>query len=576
MILQALCGFYDRLINDSSKQVALFGFSTENIDFVARLNKKGNLLDFVDLRELKDKKMVRKSIIVPKPPKKRTSGITSYFAWDKTDYVLGCTIDKDGNTIFKLDQFFEFKKQLGEICGDSKDEGIVALMRFAETWQTENAPMLPNWPEIAGKNVVFQLDGELGYIHDRPAAKEAWLTFLANSADDESKDAMCLVSGKFCPIANLHPPIFGVKDAHISGAGIVNFNKSSFTSYNKEQNLNAPVGIQPAFSYATALNHLLRRESKQKIQIADATTVYWTERDSPVESTFGFILDPSDTSGGDAQMAVYLDAIREGKLPPDIDGSMRFFILGLSANGPRLSIRFWYASTVKDISERIGQHFSDLAMIRSFDSDPEYPGMWHLLKETTNRKSSEGPPPLLAGAVVQAILNGTPYPRALLSAVIGRIRADQNLNYMRAAIIKAVLARNNRILGHGTEVPMALDKENKNIAYLLGRLFATLEKAQKDAIPGANATIKDRFYGSASSTPRVVFPQLLRLGQHHIEKAEFGWVRDKQIEEIIGSIREFPAHMSLDQQGLFAIGYYHQRQDFFTKKDNSKEEGAQQ
>jgi CRISPR-associated protein Csd1 len=194
--------------------------------------------------------------------------------------------------------------------------------------------------------------------------------------------------------------------------------------------------------------------------------------------------------------------------------------------------------------------------------------MWRLLKETSNSKSKDGPSPLLGGAVMQAILKGTPYPQNLLSAVIGRIRAEQNINYLRAAIIKAVLVRKNRIQGHNMEVPMTLDKENKNPAYLLGRLFAVLEKAQQDAIPGANTTIKDRFYGSASATPRVVFPQLLRLAQHWVEKAEYGKLRDRQIEEILCDMQDFPAHLGLDQQGLFAIGYYHQRQDFFKKNTN--------
>jgi CRISPR-associated protein Csd1 len=239
-----------------------------------------------------------------------------------------------------------------------------------------------------------------------------------------------------------------------------------------------------------------------------------------------------------------------------------------SPNAARLSVRFWHASTVADLSERLGQHFRDLAMVRSFDNEPAFPGMWHLLRETCNKKSDDGPAPLLAGAVMQAVLQGTLYPQALLSAVIGRMRAEQNINYLRAAIIRAVLVRKARILKQGLEAPMALDKENKNVAYLLGRLFAVLEKAQQDAIPGANTTIKDRFYGLASATPRVVFPQLLRLAQHYVEKAEYGRVRDRQIEDILCEIQEFPPHMGLDDQGMFAIGYYHQRQDFFPKRES--------
>ncbi|NLH15117.1 MAG: type I-C CRISPR-associated protein Cas8c/Csd1 [Phycisphaerae bacterium] len=575
MILQALSSYYERIATDSSKSVALPGFSTEGIDFSVRLDKSGKLLDVVDLRELKGKKLTRKPLIVPKPPQKRTSGKSPYFAWDKTDYVFGCTVDKEGQPVLTPKHFDEFKKLLKNVGGDSHDDGIRAVICFAESWKPENAQKLANWPDVAGKNVVFQLDGEFQFVHDRPAVKQMWIKHFSNTADAEASEAMCLVTGNRCKIARLHPAIFGVANAHTAGAGIVTFNKdkTAFTSYGKEQNLNAPVGMNTAFSYATALNFLLRAGSKQKIQIGDATTAFWAEKSSPVEGFFGMVLDPRDTSAEEAELRTYLQAVKEGKFPSTIDPATMFYVLGLSPNGPRLSVRYWHASTVKDISEKIGQHFRDLSMVRSFDSDPEYPGMWHLLKETSNQKSEDGPTPLLGGAVMQAILNGTLYPQELLAAVIGRIRAEQsskdkngkprqNVNYLRAAIIKAVLARKNRILNHGMEISMALDKENRNIAYLLGRLFAVLEKAQQDAIPGANTTIKDRFYGSASATPRVVFPQLLRLAQHHIEKAEYGRFRDKQIEEIIGNIPEFPAHMGLDQQGLFAIGYYHQRQDF--------------
>lgn len=570
MILQALNSYYERLITDPSKNIALPGFSAESVDFVARLNKAGKLLDVVDLREAKGKKLIRKSIILPKPPQKRTSGISPYFIWDKTDYVFGCTIDKDGNAVVMPKHFSEFKELLIKVRGDSDDEGIIAVTHFVESWQPENATKIENWPEIAGKNIVFQLDGDLQYIHDRPAVKQMWLNYFVKSIDDDVVKGMCLVTGKIDNIARLHPAIFGVANAHTAGAGIVTFNKdkTAFTSYGKEQNLNAPVGMDAAFSYATALNYLLRTGNKQKIQIGDATTAFWAERDSPIEGFFGFILDPRDTSSEDAEIRLFLEAVKEGKFPSAIDPTVKFYVLGLSANGPRLSVRFWHVSTVKDISEKLGQHFRDLAIVKSFDSDPEYPGMWRLLKETSNAKSKDGPSPLLAGAVMQAILKGTPYPQNLLSSVIGRIRAEQNINYLRAAIIKAVLVRKNRIQGHNMEVPMTLDKENKNPAYLLGRLFAVLEKAQQDAIPGANTTIKDRFYGSASATPRVVFPQLLRLAQHWVEKAEYGKLRDRQIEEILCDMQDFPAHLGLDQQGLFAIGYYHQRQDFFKKNNN--------
>lgn len=285
------------------------------------------------------------------------------------------------------------------------------------------------------------------------------------------------------------------------------------------------------------------------------------------------IFDPQDDSGDTMDIRLFLEAVRDGKMPSEIgDPDIKFYILGLSPNASRLSVRFWHVSTVGDIGARIGQHFKDLSIIKNYDSDPEFPGMWQLLRETAMLRKSDNISSVLAGSVMRSILTGTAYPQSLLTAIINRIRADQTVNYLRAALIKACLVRKYRITNKSMEVTMALNKESTNIAYLLGRLFAALEKAQKDAIPGANTTIKDRFYGSASATPRIVFPQLLRLAQHHIQKAEYGRNADKMIEEIMQGIQEFPAHLSLDDQGLFSIGYYHQRKAFYTKTAEKKEE----
>ena len=346
----------------------------------------------------------------------------------------------------------------------------------------------------------------------------------------------------------------------------------AFSSYDKKQNFNAPISEKAAFAYAASLNHLLRFDSRQRVRIGNATTVFWTERASPVEGFMGVILDPRDERGDLPEIRQFLEAARDGKHSPDIDDDpeLRFFILGLSPNASRLSVRFWHVSTVADISDKIGQHFRDISIVRG-PKDHEFPGIWELLKETALQGKTENIPPLLAGALMRSVLTGAPYPQGLLAALIGRIRADQTVNYARAAVIKACLNRKNRIHQCGEEVKMSLDRDSVNTAYRLGRLFAVLEKAQKDAIPGANTTIKDRYYGSASSTPSVVFPQLLRLAQHHLQKAEYGARSDKMIEEIMTGIERFPAHLNLEDQGLFAIGYYHQRQAFFVKSENQKE-----
>ena len=562
MILQSLCSYYDRIAEFGNSTIPAEGFSCEKIHFALVIDRSGTLVQVLDLRDTRGTKKVPRSVIVPQGAKKSVN-IAASFLWGSMSYFLGA--DDKGKPQRTADCHQAFKQLHREMLATNGDDGAKAVVAFLDSWKPEDARKLADWTEMLKSNLVFQLDGERGFIHQRPEMQRVWLARL--TAAEKGAAGMCLVSGKTAPIARLHPAIRGVSGARSSGAVLVSFNLDAFCSYDKSQNFNAPVSESRAAAYTKALNYLLS-SSGNRIQIGDATTVFWTERQSPVEGFFGLVLGPRDSRGDDKELAVYLQAVREGKLPRSIDGSMKFYVLGLSPNASRLSVRFWHVSTVKDISDKLGQHFRDLAMVTSFDNDPEYPGMWHLLRESANRKSDEGPPPLLAGAVMRSILTGTPYPQSLLSTIVGRIRAEQNISYMRAAIIKAVLVRKKRILDQGMEVSMALDKENRNIAYLLGRLFAVLEKAQQDAIPGANTTIKDRFYGSASATPRVVFPQLLRLTQHHIQKTEYGRIRDKQIEEILGSIQEFPAHMGLDEQGLFAIGYYHQRQDFFIKKDN--------
>ncbi len=567
MILHTLDNYYDRLKNNADVDIPLLGFNSKGISFALLLNREGNLLQVLDLRETQGKRLLPKQMIVPESVIKSVN-IAANFMWENTGYVLGA--DNKGKPERSMGTFKAFKKLHHDIGEKLDDEGMRALLQFLDSWNPADASELEYWDDmVAGANLIFQLDGELRYIHDRPKIKDAWLKHY--SENSSGIVATCLVCGEEKPVARLHPKIKGVRSRppQPRGASIVSFNLDAFKSYGKEQSFNAPVSEDITFNYTTALNHLLRSDSRQKIQIGDATTVFWAERDSPVEGFMGLILSPQDDSGDIKEIRDFLNAVRTGKMPSDLGNlDIGFYILGLSPNASRLSIRFWHVSTVGDISTKIGMHFKDLSIIKDYDNDPEFPGMWRLLKETARRKKDgkyEDIKSVLAGSVMRSILTGEAYPQSLMTAIIGRIRADQTVNYLRAAMIKACLVRKFRINQISKEVTMALDKETTNIAYRLGRLFAVLEKAQRDAIPGANTTIKDSFYGSASATPRTVFPRLLRLTQHHIQKAEYGRTTDKMIEEIMQDIQGFPAHLSLDDQGLFAIGYYHQRKDFFTK-----------
>jgi len=575
MILQALYQYYERLAPDG--RIPEFGFSMENVGFVLEIDENGKLIQVHDIRQGEGAKIRPVLMEIPYTNKVnvRAINIEPNFLVDKAAYLFGN--DKKTKTERLPECYKSFISLIKAVLSEIDDKGGNAVLKFYENWiPAEASKRLHYWDDISSDKagfITWRLCSEREYIHLRPKVKNAWQKYL--SMQKSKLKGQCMVSGSVnTDIQQLHAQFKGIAGGQSSGKSLVSFNIKSAESYSKKQSFNAPVSVAVEFKSSTALKHLIH-DKTQHLYIGETYTVFWTERNSLVENFFGMIMDPRETTASDnKELAVFLESVREGKWPANYEPNIPFYVLGLSPNAARLSVRFWHVSTVKDISKKLGQHFRDLSIVKSFDTDPEYPGMWWLLKETANKKSQDGPPPLLAGAVMQSILKGTLYPQALLSAVIGRIRAERNINYIKAAIIKAVLTRKYRILNKGMEVSMSLNKENKNSAYLLGRLFAVLEKAQQDAIPGANATIKDRFYGSASATPKAVFPQLLRLAQHHIAKAEYGKVRDKQIEEIVADIKEFPAHLTIDGQGLFAIGYYHQRQDFYKKKENQTNKEA--
>ncbi len=575
MILQALNEYYERKAKEPGSGMPSYGYGEQKISFCFVLSQRGELVKVVDLRNGQGRQAKPTPLTVPLLPSKRTVKEVSNFLWDNTAYVLGAgdqkKLEKDPQRFRKTSG--EFRSLHQEVSKSVQDEGLDALVAFVFNWSPERSATIENWPEIQDTNLVFRLEGDTGYLHDRPKLREAWVARYADAAGD--RKGTCLVTGKAAPIAGLHPPIKGV-GKQTSGASIVSFNLAAFTSYGKEQSYNAPVSERAAFAYTTGLNFLLRKGSRQRIQLGDATTVFWAERSTPAEDLLAALFDPpaegaaktdenspSEDRAATALIREVLSAAKAGRSIGDVDPALepdvRFYILGLSPNNARLAVRFWNVSTLGQLVERVGQHFRDMEVERKFEGDPEYPPFWRILLETAPLRKSENVPPLLAGALTRAILTGSPYPRSLFTAILGRIRADRLVNYLRAAILKACLVRN-----HQMEVPMSLNVERGDPAYRLGRLFALLEKAQKDAT-NPTATIRDRFFGAASATPAAVFPQLLRLGQHHISKAEYGVYTDKLIAEVVDGIDELPKHLSLEDQGLFTLGYYHQRNALYRK-----------
>lgn len=571
MILQSLISLYDR----SDEDMPPYGFSVEDIGFVITIDKNGNLVgEPEDLR-----KKVKANIYNFRPSevpysnrvnvRANAAAKTPNFMVDKADYIFGMS-----GKATKEVHHNSFIKMIDDVCGGSKDAGVLAVRTFLKRWNPQDSTELPYWKEmcgIHGKWVAFRFDGDLGFVHEREEVKKLWSDFIAKW---EFSQGVSFIDGKIHDVQSQYAQFkFG------SGASLVSFNEVAYESYGKKKGANAPISVAAEFKSSTALKFLLRSK-KQRIRIGDATTVFWAERITPMETFFGQVMNPSvEDHAAVVPVLEFLKTIRQGSLPSALNDSknIKFYILGLSLNKARLALRFWYVCSVSELVERLRDHFCNLDMERS-DKDIPFPGIWHLLKETA--RETKDISPVLGGALARSILTGAHYPQNLFLGVIGRIRADQgkkhprtgkslpNVTYLRASILKAVLQRNYK-----KEVPMSLDTERREIAYLLGRLFAVLEKAQLDALGKVNSTIKDRFFSAASATPASVFPRLLCLSQHHIEKADYGYVSDRRISEIMEHVNSFPAHMNLQDQGLFAIAYYQQKNALYRKNETKIEGG---
>lgn len=565
MILSSLVSYYDRLHEGGN--VPDFGFSIEDIGFAVKIDRQGNLVgEPLDLRtKVNANYFEYKLSIVPYTnevnARSRNAAKIANFIVDKVDYVFGMSGKSEKTTHHQ-----SFNSLIEEVCPKTVDEGILAVKAFLKKWNPEDSVDFPLWKEMSGdkaKWVAFQLEGENRFIHERPAVKECWVNYLVERVEKEHEKGVSLVDGRPSPIQFQYSQFkFG------SGASLVSFNESAYESYGKKRGENAPIGVKDEFKSSAALKYLFRSR-KQRIRAGDVITVFWTERDSPLESFMGVLLNPQSEDSDNVQVRKFLEAARKGVLPeiPGYEGDVKTYMLGFSLNKARLAVRFWHVCSVDQFKDRIGQHFNDLEMERASDKNIRYPGAWHLLKETA--RESKNISPLLGGALMRSILEGANYPMNLYNGVMNRIRVDFKVNYLKASILKAVLKRNFNM-----EVPMSLDTEKKDIAYLLGRLFAVLEKAQKDALgEHINATIKDRFFAAASSTPASVFPRLLRLFQHHVEKSDYGYVSDRRAGEIMDHIDHFPNHLNLKQQGLFSIAYYQQRNDFYKTKTKKSEGG---
>ena len=583
MILQSLVTYYEALA--ARGEISRPGYSLAKVSYALRIGWEGSLLGFVPMKNQvergKKKAEVPRAMEVPEQAL-RGNPIFSNFLCDHGGYFLG--IDSKGKPERTLQCFAAARELHQKVLSSVSSPAAKAVLSFFEEWKPEEAPshpLLQPYMEdiIAGANLVFALPNAT-FAHDDPAVKEAWERHKNNQ--ETGARMQCLVTGKQDqPIAILHGKLKGVKDAQPAGASLVSFNARAYESYGRDeaQGLNSPVSEYAAFAYVTVLNRLIADTDHRQL-LGDATVVYWAEDADPVYQDKVATM----VSSGDDQSQLHdiMQKMAKGRMA-DMDGlrwDMPFYVLALSPNAARVSIRFFWRSEFGVIMDNIRAHYERLAIVKPSFEKREYLTLYWLLRETVSPMSqNQDASPLLTGAVMQSIFMGSPYPAALMQSIITRIRAEREITWGKAAIIKACLLQNGNANDKYKEVlTVSLNKQSTNKAYVLGRLFAALEKAQDEANPGINATIKDRYFASACAAPGTVFPLLLRLSNHYIAKAQYGKNLAREIGELMDKLQvgddPFPAQFSLEDQGIFILGYYHQVQARYQKKAHTANEEA--
>lgn len=579
MILQSLANYYDTLAAHGG--IARLGWAKAKVSYALNLSKTGELLSVLPLKICEQRG--KKEVMVPQEfelpaPVKRTVNPASNYLWDNATYFLG--LDEGNPERAKL--CFQKAKELhNSLLNGLEDPFAEAICAFFEHWNAaEVHPLLSDVVEDLGKgaNLTFMYSG--AYAFENRELAKAWQRAYEVDEDDDEEHMRCLVSGQRVVPAKTHPSIKGVNGAQSSGAALVSFNAQAYESYNRLQNINAPVGKNAAFAYTSALNALLSSRNNDgslsscKL-MGDTTVVYWAETAEPeYQSAFSAFFDVSDNSISTGDLNAVMQAVAHGK-PIDWAGvplnpDNKFYILGLAPNAARLSVRFFLQDTFGSFLRNLQEHYARLEIVKpAFDNFETIP-LWKLFSETVNHNSRDkSPSPQMAGDTLRAILTGGMYPATLYQQVQLRIRAEREVSRGRAAIIKAYLLRNTNTEEYRGALTVELNADTTYQPYILGRLFSILEAIQEQANPGIQATIKDKYFTSACATPTVVFPLLLNLAQKHLRKID-GFYFEKQLGELVNLITEsYPAHHTLYEQGIFQLGYYHQTQKRYEKKQKN-------
>lgn len=618
MILQALVRYYETLLKQG--KIEKQGWTKENVSDKLILNERGELIGVLSVRksEIRKNKEVNIDIKLTVPEHQgRTSGIRAYFLCDKLSYLLGLVdekqiienVEKDFSTNLSEEQKkdaiqkaiqkgknqalkeFEASRELHHKVLDGCNNPVAkAILSFFDHWDPSigfnHTVIQQNKNELLqSSNLVFQVN-EFDAIKEEEI-KNCWI----HREDKNKVLGSCLVTGKNnVPIAVTHPKVKGVKGALQNGASIVSFNTPAVESFGHadDQGLNAPVSEYAAFAYTTALNQLIREGNS--LLCGDTTVVFWAQSGEPLyQQVYLGFLDPSGNGENkeDTVKAV-LEKILQG-MAADVDGitlspDEPFYVLGLAPNAARLSVRFFWQNTFGVTLKHLQNHQDRLKIVRpAWEKDRgAYLPLWRLLKESVNPKATKKQAlPLLAGSLLRSILQDAPYPEAMYQQFLLLIRAESGkvkISYPRAAFVKAYLLKNHQEKWGG-KITMNVNENCKAVPYVLGRMFAVLERLQRNSSESeVKTTIKDLYFNAACATPGAVFPVLLKLANAHLKKlgrTNKGLAVNTQKK--LGSLMEkipmpdegnpIPVRQTLDEQGMFILGYYQENQANFTKKE---------
>ena len=567
MILQALYNYYRQKAADPESGIAPPGFEWKEIPFIIVIDRNGNFIDLEDTRQGDMKKA--QAFLLPKSTGRSGSNawMTSNLLWDHYGYVLGNPRGDDMKSIEmarkQLNSFLVKVNALPESL--KKDDGVNAVTSFYQNDEYKKVSSSENWSEcikINGCNMSFRLDDETFLVPCRPSVRSYIEKYDLNNTHEENK-GICLLTGIYGPIARIHSDTPINKDSK----KIVSFQKNSgYDSYGKEQGYNAPTSKFAEFAYTTALNRLLARNSNNKVQLGDMTLVFWADNKSEFERLFPAFFSFPSLDDPETEIRAVASLYANDRESLTDASSTRFFVLGMGPNAARISVRFWHESTERGLRDAIRQHYDDINIVRSSFDTGHYSTYW-LLSAMSVENKIDNIPSNMASQVVRSIISGYEYPVTMFQQTILRIRTLRNVRRMQAGILKAYLNRSCRIrsIKEKEIISVRLDETNISTGYLLGRLFAVLEKIQEQSIPGNNSTIREHYYATASSTPMTVFPQLLKMKNYHLGKIKVRGLKrkyEKMLTEIISSIPpELPCGLMMEDQARFAIGYYHQKCD---------------